>query len=58
MWQVHLARTTKAETKPEYTFEAKAGILRIRVEEDGMIFMEQNLPEYLDILEFEEVTDT
>ncbi len=42
--------------KPEYTFEAKAGILRIRVEEDGMIFMEQNLPEYLDVLEFEEVT--
>lgn len=41
--------------KTEYTFEAKAGILRIRVEEDGMIFMEQNLPEYLDVLGLEEV---
>ncbi len=42
--------------KSEYTFEAKAGILRIHVEEDGMIFMEQNLPEYLDVLDFDEVT--
>lgn len=38
----------------EYTFEAKAGILRIRVTEDGMIFMEQNLPEYLEVLDLEE----
>ena len=38
----------------EYTFEAKAGILRIRVTEDGMIFMEQNLPEYLEVLDSEE----
>ena len=41
--------------KSEYMLEAKAGILRIRVEKDGMIFMEQNLPEYLNVLDQEEV---
>ena len=46
----HLGKLEQAE----YTFEAKAGILRIRVTDDGMIFMEQNLPEYLDVLDSEE----
>lgn len=34
----------------EYTIETKAGILRIRVSKDGCIFMEQNLPDYGEIL--------
>lgn len=34
-----------------YTIETKAGVLRMRIEPDGMIFMEQNKPEYLDVLE-------
>lgn len=34
----------------EYTIETKAGILRIRAGEDGCIFMEQNLPDYGQIL--------
>lgn len=41
--------------KKEYRIETGAGILRIQVHEDGMIFMEQNLPEYLEVLNHEEM---
>ncbi len=41
--------------KKEYLIETGVGILRIQVQEDGMIFMEQNLPEYLDVLNSEEM---
>lgn len=37
--------------KSDYTIETKAGILRMKIDGDGMIFMEQNRPEYLDLLE-------
>lgn len=40
--------------KEDYTIETKAGILRMKISKDGMIFMEQNKPEYLDYLEPEE----
>lgn len=36
--------------REDYTVETKAGILRMKISEDGMIFMEQNKPEYLDVL--------
>lgn len=36
--------------KTNYTIETKAGILNIQVNDDGLIFMEQNSPMYLDIL--------
>ncbi|WP_414950062.1 PhzF family phenazine biosynthesis protein [Levilactobacillus brevis] len=37
-------------SKSEYTIETKSGILSIRVTSDGMVFMEQNLPTYSDVL--------
>ena len=37
--------------KSHYTIETKAGILNIEVQEDGLIFMQQNCPEYFEILE-------
>lgn len=37
--------------KKHYTIETKAGILNIEVEDDGLIFMQQNCPEYYDILD-------
>lgn len=37
--------------KRECTIETGAGILRVRVREDGMVLMEQNRPEYAEILE-------
>ena len=37
--------------KEDYSIETKAGILRMKISEDGMIFMEQNKPEYLQFLE-------
>ena len=40
--------------KEDYTIETKAGILRMKINEDGMIFMEQNKPEYLEFLKPEE----
>jgi len=40
--------------KEDYTIETKAGILRMKISEDGMIFMEQNQPEYLEYLKPEE----
>lgn len=36
--------------KQNYTIETEAGILSIRIGEDGLIFMEQNCPAYLDAL--------
>ena len=43
--------------KEDYSIETKAGILRMKISEDGMIFMEQNKPEYLEFLEPEEFED-
>ena len=40
--------------KEDYLIETKAGILRMKISEDGMIFMEQNKPEYLEFLRPEE----
>ena len=40
--------------KEDYTIETKAGLLRMKISEDGMIFMEQNKPEYLEFLKLEE----
>ena len=40
--------------KEDYLIETKAGILRMKISEDGMIFMEQNKPEYLEFLKPEE----
>lgn len=36
--------------KQSYTIETKAGILNIEIKEDGLIFMEQNCPTYLNVL--------
>lgn len=36
--------------KEDYSIRTKAGILSIIVRDDGLIFMEQNKPEYFDIL--------
>lgn len=41
--------------KQEYTIETKSGILRIRVDENGLIFMEQNTPEFYERLDKAEV---
>lgn len=40
--------------KEDYLIETKAGILRMKISEDGMIFMQQNKPEYLEFLEPEQ----
>ncbi|MBR3693147.1 MAG: PhzF family phenazine biosynthesis protein [Erysipelotrichales bacterium] len=37
-------------TKENYLIETKAGLLRIQVDTEGMILMEQNIPTYGDIL--------
>lgn len=37
--------------KQEYTIETKSGILRIRADESGLIFMEQNLPKFYERLD-------
>ena len=37
-------------SKDAYTIETKAGSLNIRIEKDGMIFMEQNRPTYFGTL--------
>ena len=36
--------------KQNYKIETKAGILNIQIKENGLVFMEQNCPLYLDIL--------
>lgn len=36
--------------KQQLTIETKAGILNIRIKEDGLILMEQNCPAYFDVL--------
>ena len=43
----HLGRLEKQE----YTIETKCGILRIRVDKSGLIFMEQNIPEFYERLD-------
>lgn len=43
--------------KEIYSIETKAGLLRIKIGEDGLIFMEQNKPEYLDIQEPDQFSD-
>lgn len=43
----HLGRLKQ----PSYAIETKAGILNIMVREDGMIFMEQNRPQFDEILD-------
>lgn len=43
--------------RQQYTIETKAGILNMEILEDGMVFMEQNCPGYLDILETEVFAD-
>lgn len=43
----HLGRLEKQE----YTIETKSGILRIRVDKSGLIFMEQNIPEFYERLD-------
>ncbi len=40
--------------KSEYLIETKAGVLRMKLSENGMIFMEQNKPQYLDILDVDQ----
>lgn len=42
-------------TKASNTIETKAGILHIYVDEDGMVMMQQNAPQYYELLEKEEV---
>ncbi|MFT8836749.1 PhzF family phenazine biosynthesis protein [Liquorilactobacillus satsumensis] len=37
-------------SKNEYTIETKSGILSMRIDSDGMVFMEQNAPTYADVL--------
>lgn len=37
--------------KQEYTIETKSGILRIRADENGLIFMEQNTPKFYEKLD-------
>lgn len=41
--------------KKDYTIEAKAGILNIFIKEDGLVFMEQNVPAYYEVLKPEEL---
>ncbi|WP_426350779.1 PhzF family phenazine biosynthesis protein [Alloiococcus sp. CFN-8] len=43
----HLNRLSKSS----YTIETKAGILKIMLDTDGMIFMEQNKPQFYETLE-------
>lgn len=42
--------------RPEYTIETKSGILRITVAEDGLIFMEQNLPTFYETLKQQDLS--
>lgn len=37
--------------KPDCTIETEAGILNIHIKDDGLILMEQNRPEYLEVLD-------
>ena len=43
--------------RSRYTIETKSGILRINVDEDGMVLMEQNAPVYDAVLERSRCTD-
>lgn len=41
--------------KSVYTIETKSGILEVRIDENGLIFMEQNAPEFYQILTAKEL---
>lgn len=41
---------TNKLSKSEYTIETKSGVLSMRVDQDGMVFMEQNIPTYSNTL--------
>ncbi|MGR8809698.1 PhzF family phenazine biosynthesis protein [Leuconostoc citreum] len=41
---------TNKLSKSDYTIETKSGILAMRVDHDGMVFMEQNVPTYSNTL--------
>ncbi|WP_303193419.1 PhzF family phenazine biosynthesis protein [Hungatella hathewayi] len=43
--------------KCEYTIETKSGILSIAVKDGGVIFMQQNTPEFYETLELADVVD-
>ena len=43
--------------KKQYTIETNSGILAIQIEEDGLIFMEQNRPTYFELLNPEPFTE-
>lgn len=44
-------KTLNRLDRHDYTIETKAGILKIHINENGMILMEQNCPTYFDVLE-------
>ncbi|MDC7953634.1 PhzF family phenazine biosynthesis protein [Liquorilactobacillus mali] len=44
-------------SKSEYTIETKSGILSIRIGPDGMVFMEQNAPNFFNVLSLDSFTD-
>ncbi|MGL5899544.1 MAG: PhzF family phenazine biosynthesis protein [Lactobacillaceae bacterium] len=41
---------TNKLSKSEYTIETKSGVLSMKVDQDGMVFMEQNVPAYFNTL--------
>ena len=49
-----LLQHLKLLNKKEYTIETKAGVLRMKLGENGMIFMEQNKPQYMDFIDANE----
>lgn len=48
----------KKVTVGKYQIETKAGILSVKVTEEEQVFLQQNTPQYLDILSIEEVADS
>ena len=52
---------TNMLSKSEYTIKTKSGVLSIKIDPDGMVFMEQNVPTYFNTLTpdlFNECLDT
>jgi len=43
--------------KENYMIETKAGVLNIRIREDGLIFMQQNSPTYFEVLDLNVFSD-
>ncbi|WP_028401578.1 PhzF family phenazine biosynthesis protein [Ectobacillus panaciterrae] len=41
-----------------YTTETKAGILDVQIHENHMVFLQQNLPSFLEVLPFEEIIES